>query len=162
MSDSKRGYIYVLVNPCIPNLVKIGRSKNGGQARANNIYQTGVPAPFSVHFEMIFEDAIAAESLIHSRLSEHRYSKSREFFQISPQEAATKIVRAWAEENGLYLHSPSEALCVWESENLANRLGVDPVHVALRLKNVTEDVLFPDLIGKGAQYFYDNLPELSH
>lgn len=162
MSDSKRGYIYVLVNPCIPALVKIGRSINGGKARASNIYQTGVPAPFSVYFEMIFEDATAAEAVIHSRLAEHRYSQSREFFKVSPQEAATEIVRVWAAENELYLHSSNEALCVWESESLASRLGVDPVHVALRLKNVTEDVLFPDLIGKGAQYFYDNLPELSH
>jgi hypothetical protein len=162
MSESKKGYIYVLTNPCIADLVKVGRSVHGGKLRASHIYQTGVPAPFSVYFEMIFDDASAAEKEIHLQLSDYRYSSSREFFRIAPEFAANEIVKEWVKQKGLYLHTEQEALCVSEANCLAEKMGVDPVHIALRLGNVTEEVLFPDLVGKGAQYFYDNLPEVKH
>jgi len=48
----KQGYVYILTNPSMPGLVKIGRSKNGGRKRASDLYQTGVPTPFRKRSEL--------------------------------------------------------------------------------------------------------------
>lgn len=57
MSASK-GYVYILSNPSMPGILKIGRSINGGKGRADALYKndTGVASPFALEFEMIFDD----------------------------------------------------------------------------------------------------------
>ncbi len=74
------GYVYVLSNPAMPGLMKIGRSGNGGKSRASSIYQTGVPSPFKLEFEMYVSNCVETEALIHERLDSKRYNKKREFF----------------------------------------------------------------------------------
>lgn len=43
-----KGYVYVLSNPCMPGIVKIGKTTRSVEDRANELYQTGVPEPFKV------------------------------------------------------------------------------------------------------------------
>ena len=40
------GIIYVLANPAMPKLVKIGKTGRGVETRLNDLYTTGVPLPF--------------------------------------------------------------------------------------------------------------------
>ncbi len=90
-----KGYVYVLTNPSMPGLVKIGRSKISGFARAESIYKgdTGVPQPFEVHFECIFENCIEAEAALHEDLREFRLNPKREFFVMEPDDAVLAVVR---------------------------------------------------------------------
>ncbi|MFT7387743.1 MAG: hypothetical protein ACI8VC_000984 [Candidatus Endobugula sp.] len=41
------GIVYVLTNPAMPGIVKIGKtSRDSVDARLNELYSTGVPVPF--------------------------------------------------------------------------------------------------------------------
>lgn len=80
------GYIYILSNESMPGLIKIGRSINGARKRAKELNTTGVPSPFRVEFEVLVEDCVHAESVIHEHLSEHRVP-NKEFFKMPVDEA---------------------------------------------------------------------------
>jgi len=102
-----KGYIYVLSNPSMPNLVKIGRSIHGGRQRAKEIYQTGVPTPFVLEFEMLTEDPKDMELNIHEALSRYRENNNREFFRLSVDEAIAGIITEISEN---YIMSKAELI----------------------------------------------------
>jgi len=89
------GYIYILSNPSMPGIVKIGRSIHGGKKRAREIYQTGVPTPFHLEWEMYVDDCIEMEALAHEVLDSHRVSGNREFFRVENYEAIQKILNEY-------------------------------------------------------------------
>ncbi|MFA5387724.1 MAG: GIY-YIG nuclease family protein [Candidatus Paceibacterota bacterium] len=92
-----KGYVYVLSNPSMPGLVKVGRSIKGGAARGNALYQTGVPTPYVLEFEMYCEDHEAIEQNAHSELDLMRTNPNREFFTASVNEAASAIMKCYLE-----------------------------------------------------------------
>jgi hypothetical protein len=92
----KRGYVYVLSNPSMPGIVKIGRSVEGGKHRARQIYTTGVPTPFEVQFEILVSEPEYVERAAHDRLAKYRENGSREFFRCEVDEAALAIADCWA------------------------------------------------------------------
>ncbi len=77
--------IYALINPSIPYLIKIGRTKNLSQ-RMLHLYSTGVPTPFECIHAKKVEDAALVESKIHSALASRRVHGRREFFKVSEHE----------------------------------------------------------------------------
>lgn len=87
--SERRGYVYVLSNPSMPGIVKIGRSKYGGQGRAKDLYRndTGVAEPFELEFEVMCDDCHHIESACHNRLAEFRVNNGREFFRMTPSQA---------------------------------------------------------------------------
>lgn len=89
---SRKGYVYVLSNAAMPGLLKIGRSIHGGKSRAKDIYQTGVPTPFTLEFEMLVDCPATVEALVHEKLGAHRASKSREFFRIDVMTAKHAVI----------------------------------------------------------------------
>jgi len=45
--DSNQGIVYVLINPAMPGLIKIGRTNQEDvKYRMSQLYTTGVPLPF--------------------------------------------------------------------------------------------------------------------
>ncbi|MBT9098721.1 GIY-YIG nuclease family protein [Methylovulum psychrotolerans] len=77
------GYLYVLANSAMPNLVKVGKTTRSPSERAEELSKaTGLPTPFIVVYEQLFEDCGMAESFIHVYLEEkgYRIAKNREFF----------------------------------------------------------------------------------
>jgi len=92
------GYIYILINPAMKDLLKIGKTTRSPEERAVEISQgTGIPTPFVVAYEEQVHDCDLAERIIHDRLKEYRYSRDREFFQI-PLKDAVRVAREVAEE----------------------------------------------------------------
>jgi len=89
-----KGYVYILTNPSMPGVFKIGRSKNGGRARAVDLYTTGVPTCFDVLTEILVEDCVLTESFIHESLGEFRVNASREFFRCDPEQAVEALFSA--------------------------------------------------------------------
>ena len=91
--SSDKGYVYVLSNPSMPGIVKIGRSMYGGQGRADALYKndTGVALPFKLEFEVFTEKHQLLEKDIHADLEKVRVNSSREFFRISVEEASIVV-----------------------------------------------------------------------
>lgn len=75
-----KGYVYILRNPSMPGLLKIGRTIRSVEGRANELYQTGVPTPFNVAYSILSPDCEALEASAHIRFAKDRVSDAREFF----------------------------------------------------------------------------------
>jgi hypothetical protein len=87
LSDMQRGRIYIMTNACIPNLVKIGKTAGSPTARANQLWSSGVPVPFSVIASVPTHDIHGTEARVFCVLRQYRWHHKREFFHLAPQEA---------------------------------------------------------------------------
>ena len=87
-NDSSVGIVYVLTNPAMPGLVKIGKTARGSvEARLGELYSTGVPVPFECAFAGRIEDETTVERAFHTAFGPYRVNPKREFFQIEPEQA---------------------------------------------------------------------------
>ncbi len=89
---NKKGFVYVLLNPSFPKLLKIGQTQRTPEQRAREIYKTGIPTPFIVAYEQEVSDCILVENLIHEKLSKNRNNYEREFFNI-PLKEVVKVIQ---------------------------------------------------------------------
>jgi TPR repeat protein len=92
-----RGYVYALVNSSMPGLVKVGKTTGLPSERVAELSSaTGVPTPFVVAFEQLFEDCDAAEVFIHTALERHglRPAANREFFRAPVADVVRVILSA--------------------------------------------------------------------
>src|SRR3954466_7359261 len=54
------GFVYILINPSLPGLVKIGKTTRSSESRAMELSApTGLPTPFIVAFDEEFDDCDA-------------------------------------------------------------------------------------------------------
>ncbi len=91
------GYVYVLMNPSMKNLVKIGKTKREPDERAQELSSTtGVPTPFVVVYDCYFESCSEAEVFVHTYLENKgfRVSSNREFFEIPIKDAIDSVMKA--------------------------------------------------------------------
>ena len=92
-----QGIVYVLSNPAMPGLVKIGMTNRDQLAdRVRELSDTSVPTPFSVEVWARVEDARSCENLLHHWLSAARPNPQREFFAVSAALIATMLISDWA------------------------------------------------------------------
>ena len=87
---SNFGIVYLLVNECMPGIVKIGKTSRANlKARMRELFTTGVPIPF----ECAYACAVASDHLdyveraFHQAFAPNRVHPGREFFRISPEQA---------------------------------------------------------------------------
>lgn len=85
-------YIYILTNPSMPNLIKVGKTKKHPLQRIKELNSTGVPKPFKLQMSLIVEDCSAAERQAHEILAKYRVNKRREFFKISVKKAIEMLL----------------------------------------------------------------------
>jgi hypothetical protein len=77
------GYIYILSNPRMNGLLKIGFSVRPVQERVAELSSTtGVPERFELEAFFRSVDPVADEQQIHARLGSHRVN-GKEFFELS-------------------------------------------------------------------------------
>jgi tetratricopeptide (TPR) repeat protein len=92
---AQSGYIYVLYNPSANGVVKIGKTQRNPDERAKELSSaTGVPTPFVVVYQSLFQDCDKAELFIHTRLDKYRLSENREFFQLPIYLAIDTVLEA--------------------------------------------------------------------
>jgi hypothetical protein len=87
------GYIYVLTNPAMPGLLKIGRSTDVNRRVKELSVHSGVPDAFVVEMFHLTAAVTEVEALIHEALQEHRYNENREFFAMSLSLAIATVSR---------------------------------------------------------------------
>ena len=88
------GCVYILKNPAMPDLIKIGYTTRTAEERATELYEgvTGVPKPFVVAYIVDCEEPPKLEAAIHKKLSNYRINEKREFFEY-PADAAYQLVQ---------------------------------------------------------------------
>ncbi len=80
--------VYVLTNPAMQGLVKIGyTSDEDANRRIGQLYTTGVPVPFNLEFACRVPNALEVERALHVAFAPHRINPGREFFRIDPMQA---------------------------------------------------------------------------
>ncbi len=90
-----RGWVYVLTNPSMPGLVKVGMTRGTPEARARELSRsTGVPRSFAVVASARVRDPEAVEAAVHAALAGRRVNSRREFFRVGKREAARALRRA--------------------------------------------------------------------
>jgi hypothetical protein len=90
------GYLYVLVNPSMEGLVKVGRTARDPKDRVNELSSaTGVPTSFLLVYQRFFNEIERAEQLVHELLEDkgYRISSNREFFNAPPHEVIETIIQ---------------------------------------------------------------------
>lgn len=85
------GYVYILINPAFPDLIKIGRTSKTSESRALELSTTGTPDKFIVVFDVLVDDCVEIESEMHAIFSSSRYAENREFFRVSVKKAITTL-----------------------------------------------------------------------
>ena len=112
------GCVYILTNPAMPGLIKIGYTTRTAEERAKELYEgrngnavTGVPMPFTVAHEESCENPRELESLIHKALEASRLENpntgkiEREFFKYQADEAYQKLKE-------IHKHHPTHTACL--------------------------------------------------
>jgi hypothetical protein len=86
MADQSSQIVYVLTNPAMPGLVKIGKTTQiEVEERMKQLYSTGVPVPFDCAFACQVKDANEVERALHFAFGGSRINPNREFFKIEPE-----------------------------------------------------------------------------
>jgi hypothetical protein len=79
--------VYLLTNPSMPDLVKIGRTTDL-EARLRQLStHSGVPVPFECFFACEVADSAKVERALHDAFGDHRINSKREFFRFNPDRA---------------------------------------------------------------------------
>lgn len=80
--------VYVLTNPAMPNLVKIGWTCGvDANARIGQLFTSGVPVPFKLEYACKVARGADVERALHVAFAPNRINPKREFFQIDPEQA---------------------------------------------------------------------------
>ena len=88
MNNDNLGIIYVLTNPAMPGLVKIGKTSRASvRERLNELYGTGVPVPFECAFAGRVNNEGKVEKAFHRAFGPYRINPKREFFEIEAEQA---------------------------------------------------------------------------
>lgn len=87
------GYVYVMFNPAFPHLVKVGRTTRSTNERAEELYSTGTPGKFIVAYDVLVDDCVEVEAIVHRELEKYRYSQNREFFECGLNDAIKCLER---------------------------------------------------------------------
>jgi len=85
-------YLYILSNPSMPGLIKIGKTTTSPNQRMSELYSTGVPTPFVLELSVEIDDCHASERAAHGALAKYRVADNREFFKTSVENALKSIL----------------------------------------------------------------------
>ena len=97
---NKSGFIYILTNPSMSGLLKIGMTTRSPLQRAKELSSaTGIPTPFEVSFSIYVNNCFKAEQYVHKMLAQYRLPTQKEFFKVNFGYAESIIVEAEKEFN---------------------------------------------------------------
>jgi len=93
-SQKYNSWVYILSNPSMPGLLKIGYTdRDSPEERVKEISSgTGVPEPFKLEYAFNCYDGKNLEYEVHSRLMDKRYTRNKEFFDVELSEAQDIII----------------------------------------------------------------------
>ena len=140
--------VYILENPYMPDLIKIGFTEKKLEKRLSSLYNSSVPVPFECYFAVEVEDARDIERLLHQAYGDLRVNSSREFFRVSPENARILLERFGKEvivgeidipneDKNALNKAVSEARSIREAFNF-NMVNIEPGSELIFLRNENE------------------------
>jgi hypothetical protein len=85
--------VYILTNPAMPGLIKIGQTDGDVEARVGQLYTTGVPVPFNCYYACRLDAAKGWERRLHKAFEIMRVNPKREFFEMEAEQAKAILMR---------------------------------------------------------------------
>lgn len=79
--------VYLLTNPTMPGLVKIGRTTDLESRLRDLSRNSGVPVPFECFYACEVANSTKVEKALHDAFGDHRINPRREFFRLNPDRA---------------------------------------------------------------------------
>jgi hypothetical protein len=116
-------YIYVLTNPAMPGMVKVGYTQDKTPVRAQQIFTTGVPKPFQIEFFQLTENVEAVESAVHQALASKRVNRGREFFAVEIAEAVQVIEQHVRDPETRFIREPLKVATAAPTHRDCKRCG---------------------------------------
>jgi hypothetical protein len=99
MHKGMEGIIYLLSNPAMPGIIKIGKTtKEDVKVRMKELYASGVPLPFECVYAARVTNIDEVEKALHTAFSPDRLNPKREFFEIEAGQAIA-IIRLIESQN---------------------------------------------------------------
>ncbi len=96
---AESGIVYAATNPMMPGLVKIGGTGRANvQARMDELFSTGVPAPFTCDIARRLDRYAEVESALHTIFEPSRVPSGREFFSVTLDQVAAALDLAGGED----------------------------------------------------------------
>lgn len=141
-TNNSIGFVYVLSNPTLPGLVKVGLTTRLPEDRSLELFNTSVPTPFEVVFRIATSRPCDVEKLAHDLLIEHRVNPKREFFKVSIDDAIAAVRYAAIEAAGIDS---------WESGVVHNLCANDRVALSLEAGQVFALISYPDMFSNNAE-----------
>jgi hypothetical protein len=89
--------VYVLTNPSIPDIVKIGFTTDL-TTRMRSLYNSSVPVPFECYFACTVNDMNFVEKHLHDGFDDFRVNPKREFFRIDPERVVSILKMVMIED----------------------------------------------------------------
>ena len=103
------GFIYVMSNPAMPGIYKVGKSiKDPAKDRLSELSSsTSVPEPFKLEYYCFIDKFDAFEVRLHKELSHLRPNPTREFFKVELRYILEKISELAPMYGGIKFQEPS-------------------------------------------------------
>jgi hypothetical protein len=86
------GFVYIMINPAMRGLVRIGLIECTPKECARDLRSTGIPDDFIVIYDELVMDCKFVENRLHVRFDDYRYQPNRKFFQIPIREAVRGLM----------------------------------------------------------------------
>jgi hypothetical protein len=129
--SEEAGIIYILSNPAMPGLVKLGKTTNL-PARLKQLYSTGVPVPFHCVFAKRVDNYHQVERKLHAGLRSHRENENREFFRIAEEEVINFLELIPGEEvtpKEDVFETPEDQAAFEKTSSIEHRFNFDFVEI---------------------------------
>lgn len=137
-----KGWVYVISNPGMAGLVKIGYTGQDPRLRALELDTTGSPHPYRLDYEMHIDFPETIERTAHRLMAHVRERTNREWFRCSAEEAIVAIRQA-AER--AFVEQANNV--IYEVFHYANRAHADTISKTQRDRALREK-LMADILAK--------------
>jgi hypothetical protein len=132
------GFVYVLSNPAMPGMIKVGLTSHLPEDRARKLRSTGVPLHFTVEHRTVTSRPEAVERAAHEILRDSRVSGEREFFAVGIQAAVEAVRQAAIECAGIESWQTREPIPLRHGDRIAVTLRAGQIFVVLPYRTTNE------------------------
>ena len=157
--------VYVLTNPSIPDIVKIGMTTDL-TTRMRSLYNSSVPVPFECYFACTVNDMGFVEKQLHDGFDDFRVNPRREFFRIDPERVVSILKMVMIEDvtpKGDIVEDEIDQRSLDKEKKVRGRFNFDMINVPVGsiLTFVKDPTITSTVVDKHKIKFEDEVHSLS-